>query len=197
MECLISPHSTMRMRTEKGELPWSELRFEYPNGPTVWCLVLEGDGALEGDQEDIQSRCKYALACSGLLSLMRHHQELELLMSNSFSSPVCLTPSSTPFFVQFVSKKSVTPLALMANPFSQLTSNNHPFYLGLLPISPNLSHSCDQVLIMRHFFEVYHFVVSVQTFFVEALHYTATWLERKTLLTITKETIFPGGWGNV
>lgn len=142
----------------------------------AWCLKVMGLSRVT--KRIYKAGVKYALACSGLLSLMRHHQELELLMSNSFSSPVHLTPSSTPFFVQFVSKKSVTPLALMVNPFSQLTSNNHPSYLGLLPISRSLSHSCDQVLIMRHFLEVYHFVVSVQTFFVAALHYTATWLER-------------------
>lgn len=80
---LINPQSILRMREEKCELSSSNLTFEseiqIKQLFKAWCLkVIELSGLTK---KFYQATVKKAVTLSRLLSLTRHHQDLEFLLS--------------------------------------------------------------------------------------------------------------------
>lgn len=79
----------------------------------------------------------------------------------------------------------------MEGPSSQLTSEKHPFFRELFPLSVSLKSFCDQVPLPNEILSrnVLFHGLSIGCSFFEAFSVIVVRLKRYTLLTITTETI--------
>lgn len=109
----------------------------------------------------------------------------------SHSSFLPHIPSAPPYYVQSVSKKSITYLSLMGGSSSQLTLENHPFSTDLLSLSLGLKLFYNQVLSAEGdiFAKCTASSSNYRLFLFEAVHGIVARVERHTILNIMMEII--------
>lgn len=116
----------------------------------------------------------------------------QIKVSHLFSSPVLLAPSSPCHDIHYKLKRSTTPLASIENPVSSyLSSENHHFFQGLLPLLPRLKSFYDQVLPLKVIFfrNSYLGLDSIYPISEPSIA-LAVRVERQTVLIIMKEIIY-------